>query len=71
MARFLFATMGSLGDLHPYIATARALVERGHRGVIASAEEYRVPVQNAGVEFARVRPDHADFGDYRAAVANF
>jgi UDP:flavonoid glycosyltransferase YjiC (YdhE family) len=69
MGRFLFATMGSLGDLHPYIAIARALVERGHRGVIASAAEYRVPVQNAGVEFARVRPDHADFVDYRAAVA--
>ena len=25
MSRFLFATIGSLGDLHPYIAIARAL----------------------------------------------
>ncbi len=68
MARFLFATLGSLGDLHPYIAVARALVARGHQAVIASAEDYRVPVESAGVEFAAVGPGMASFGDYRALI---
>lgn len=68
MARFLFATLGSLGDLHPYIAVAQALVARGHQAVIASAEDYRVPVESAGVEFAAVGPGMASFGDYRSLI---
>lgn len=68
MSRFLFATLGSLGDLHPYIAVARALVARGHQAVIASAADYRAPVEGAGVEFAAVGPDMASFGDYQTVV---
>ena len=66
--RFLFATLGSLGDLHPYIAVARELVARGHQAVIANAEDYRAPVENAGVEFAAVGPTMASFGNYRALI---
>ncbi len=68
MARFLFATLGSLGDLHPYIAVAQALVARGHQAVIASAEDYRVPVESAGIEFAAVGPGMATFGDYQSLI---
>ncbi len=68
MSRFLFATLGSLGDLHPYVAVARALVARGHQAVIASAEDYRVAVESAGVEFAAAGPSMASFGDYRALI---
>jgi len=68
MSRFLFATLGSLGDLHPYIAVARALSERGHEAVIAAAEEYREAVVGAGVEFATVRPSMAELGDYQTLV---
>ncbi len=68
MSRFLFATLGSLGDLHPYIAVARALIARGQQAVIASAEDYRVPVESAGVEFAAVGPSMASFGDYQAII---
>ena len=66
MSRFLFATLGSLGDLHPYIAVARALITRGHQAVIATAEDYRADVNGAGVEFAPMRPSMAEFGDFRA-----
>ena len=66
MSRFLFATVGSLGDLHPYIAVARALIKRGHKAVIATAEDYRADVEGAGVEFAQVRPSMAEFGDYQS-----
>jgi UDP:flavonoid glycosyltransferase YjiC (YdhE family) len=69
MSRFLFATVGSLGDLHPYIAVARALVERGHQAVIVSAEEYRAAVERAGVEFSPARPSLTALGDYQKAVA--
>jgi UDP:flavonoid glycosyltransferase YjiC (YdhE family) len=65
MGRFLFHAIGSLGDLHPYIAVGRELVRRGHIAVIASAEEFRAPVEAAGVGFARVGPTVASFGDYR------
>ena len=68
MSRFLFATLGSLGDLHPYVAVARALAERGQRAVIATSEEYRRDVETAGIEFAPVRPSMADVGDYQALV---
>jgi rhamnosyltransferase subunit B len=68
MRHFLFATAGSLGDLHPYIAVARALVERGHRAVIATAEDYRADVEGAGIEFAPVRPSLSEMGDYAALL---
>ncbi len=64
MSRFLFATAGSLGDLHPYIAVARALIQRGHLAVIATAAEYRADVERAGVEFAPIRPSLSELGDY-------
>lgn len=69
MSRFVLATAGSLGDLHPYIAVARALIERGHRAVIATAEDHRGAIEGAGVELAPIRPSAADFGDYQALVA--
>lgn len=69
MSRFLFATLGSLGDLHPYIAVARALAERGHRAVIANAEDYRADIECAGIGFAPVRPSMAELGDYGTLVA--
>ncbi len=69
MSRILLATIGSLGDLHPYIAIARALVARGQEAIIATAEEYRSRVVGAGVEFAPARPSLADLGDYQTAVA--
>lgn len=69
MRRFLFSAIGSLGDLHPYIAVARELVRRGHGAVIATAEEFGEPIRAAGVGFARVGPSVASFGDYRAVMA--
>jgi UDP:flavonoid glycosyltransferase YjiC (YdhE family) len=65
--RILFATFGSLGDLHPYIAIARELARRGHRPVIATFDAFREPVEAGGVEFAAMRPSMDGFGD-RASV---
>lgn len=69
MSRFLFATFGSLGDLHPYIAISKALIERGHKAVIATIEEYQNTIEGAGVEFARVRPNMSELGDFPTLIA--
>jgi UDP:flavonoid glycosyltransferase YjiC (YdhE family) len=55
--RILLATIGSLGDLHPCIALAQALRERGHRPFLASTEVYRAKVEALGFEFHSLRPD--------------
>ncbi len=65
--RIVFATFGSLGDLHPYVAIARELARRGHRPLIATFEEYRENVEAAGIGFAPMRPDMTRFGD-KAAI---
>lgn len=63
--RVVLATVGSLGDLHPYIAVARALKARGASPVLATVPEYREPVEREGIGFALVGPGFAAFGDYR------
>lgn len=55
--RIVFASLGSLGDLHPLLAVARAAVARGHVAVVAASEVYRDYVGKLGFEFYRIRPD--------------
>lgn len=61
--RVVFATFGSLGDLHPYIAIARELTRRGHEAVIATFDGYRAAVEAGSVEFAAMRPSMDALGD--------
>ncbi len=69
MKRIVFATFGSLGDVHPYIAVASEMQARGHRAVIATFEEYRANVAAAGIGFVPVRPERGRFGDAPAVMA--
>jgi UDP:flavonoid glycosyltransferase YjiC (YdhE family) len=55
--RVLFATVGSLGDLHPCLALALELKRRGHSVTIATIEYYRSKVESLGIGFLPVRPD--------------
>jgi rhamnosyltransferase subunit B len=55
--RILLATIGSLGDLHPCLALALGLRDRGHHPVIASTELYRAKVEARGLEFHPLRPN--------------
>ena len=57
MKKVVFTTWGSYGDLHPYMALARELQERGHHCVIATSPIYREKVEAAGLDFRPVRPD--------------
>lgn len=52
--------MGSLGDLHPFIALGLALRARGASVVLACAAEYGAKVATAGLEFRPIRPSFAD-----------
>ena len=55
--RIVFATHGTLGDLHPYLAIALELQSRGHQPSIATSEYHRQKIEAAGLEFHPLRPD--------------
>lgn len=54
--RIILSTLGSFGDIHPYMAIATEFQRRGHHPVIATSELYREKMQAAGFEFTPVRP---------------
>jgi UDP:flavonoid glycosyltransferase YjiC (YdhE family) len=56
-SRIVVTTWGSLGDLHPYLAIALGLQQRGHDVRVATAEFYRSKIEALGLNFHPVRPD--------------
>jgi UDP:flavonoid glycosyltransferase YjiC (YdhE family) len=54
--KVVLATVGSLGDLHPFIALGRALGAHGVDTVLASAVEYRSKIEASGIAFHPLRP---------------
>jgi MGT family glycosyltransferase len=68
VARIVFAAFGSLGDLHPLIAVARAMAARGHHAIVATHGGHRERVERAGLRFAPMRPDLTQFGDPREVM---
>lgn len=58
MSRIVVTTIGSLGDLHPKIAIALELRQRGHDVVFATHKEYQEKIEALGFEFHRMRPDN-------------
>ncbi len=59
--RIVLTTLGSLGDLHPYIALALGLKARGHEPTPATSEAYRRKVEPLGIGFRPIRPDDPDW----------
>ncbi len=70
--KVILATLGSLGDLHPFMAVALALRARGLAPVLATAENYRAKVEAAGIAFHAMRPSfdelERDLGLRRPAI---
>jgi rhamnosyltransferase subunit B len=58
--KIVLATMGSLGDLHPFIALGCALRDCGANVTLACATEYQSKVQAAGLQFHALRPSFAE-----------
>lgn len=50
MGRFLVTTVGSHGDVHPYLGVARALAARGHEVAVAVHPHFHAAARRAGVE---------------------
>lgn len=63
MAKIVIVTFGSLGDLHPYVAIALGLLERGHDVVVATSPCYRQKIESTGLSFHSVRPDSSWLSD--------
>lgn len=57
MARIILTTLGSHGDLHPYLALGRELSSHGHHAVIATSSNFRGDVESAGLPFALAMPE--------------
>ncbi|MBL8830119.1 MAG: glycosyltransferase, partial [Planctomycetaceae bacterium] len=47
----LLATIGSSGDVHPFVGLGRRLLARGHRVTLITAEYFRPLAESAGLEF--------------------
>lgn len=58
--RFTCLTIGSRGDVQPYIALCKGLMAEGHKCKIASHGEYRNWVEGHGIEFEEVGGDPAE-----------
>ena len=65
MKPIVLTTIGSLGDLYPYLALAVELKQRGYTPLIATSEMYRQYVESQGIDFWPVRPNITDWGDER------
>ena len=66
--KIIFATIGSLGDVHPYIALSQELKRRGHAPTIATSDYHRQTIEQAGITFAPMSPNTAQMGDLSAVV---
>lgn len=62
MAKIVIAPFGSLGDLHPMIALALELRQRGHTVVFSTMDFYREKLETLGFEVRPMRP-HFDIED--------
>lgn len=52
--RVLLATVGSHGDIHPFIALGRALAARGHAAAVMTNPHFEGQVRAEGLEFAAI-----------------
>jgi rhamnosyltransferase subunit B len=57
--KIVFASFGSLGDMHPVNALGIELKKRGHHIIFAAMEFYREKIEMLGFEFRPMRP-HLD-----------
>lgn len=58
MGRIVLATIGSLGDLHPFIAIGRAIAAQGGKVLLAVPEDGVAKVRAAGLDAAAILPSY-------------
>lgn len=69
-AHIVIATVGSLGDLFPFLAVGQELQRRGHRVTIATHAVHTLPIEQAGLHFADASgvPEPEDRAAFTAAA---
>ena len=55
--RIAFLTLGTRGDVQPYLALAKELVRQGHSAVVCTSESFRDLIEAASVEYRRAALD--------------
>jgi rhamnosyltransferase subunit B len=63
MSRIVVTTLGTLGDLHPMIAIALELRQRGYDVVFVTHQVYQSKLEALGFEFHPMRPDFTAMND--------
>jgi UDP:flavonoid glycosyltransferase YjiC (YdhE family) len=56
LKRIALVTIGTQGDVQPYLALAIALQERGYETVLGASEEFKDLIESRGVEFHSLGP---------------
>ena len=61
--RILILTIGTRGDVQPYVALAKGLIEAGHEVTICTCQRFESFVCSHGIEYAYLNNDLLDFMD--------
>lgn len=64
MAKVVLATMGSLGDLNPFLAIGIALKRIGHAPVVVTHDFHQSAVEECGLAYRPVRPSLQELLDH-------
>lgn len=59
--RLLIATVGSFGDVHPYLAIALEAKARGHQVTFATCSHYKEKIESEKLRFVAIPPDLSGF----------
>lgn len=62
-------TLGSRGDVQPYVALGKELIRQGHSAVICTGESFRTLIEENGVEFHRTESDLMAFANTEVGKA--
>ncbi|MEP0873276.1 glycosyltransferase [Trichocoleus desertorum AS-A10] len=63
MSRIVVTTLGTLGDLHPMIAIALELRQRGHEVMFVTHQVYQFKLAALSFEFHPMRPNFTAMND--------
>jgi rhamnosyltransferase subunit B len=59
--KLLIATVGSFGDVHPYLAIALEAKARGHQVTFATCAHYKEKIESEDLRFVAIPPDLSGF----------
>src|SRR5262245_2965667 len=62
----LLITIGSAGDVHPFVGIGQALKRRGHRVTLATNDKFAERIRLAGLEYAEL----GTFAEFRSVAEN-